>query len=78
MGHFAAHPWGLFDLQGNVSEWTRTETPDGRQIVCGGSFADRPADAGADRLRRFPAWRRIYNVGFRVVIEGDAHALTRR
>jgi formylglycine-generating enzyme required for sulfatase activity len=77
VGHFAAHPWGLFDVQGNVSEWTRTLAPDGRQIVCGGSFADRPAAAGAGWTRRFPAWRRIYNVGFRVVIEEDARALSR-
>ena len=77
VGHFKANPWGLHDVQGNASEWTRTRAPDGRQIVCGGSFADRPATAGAGWTRRFPAWRRVYNVGFRVVIEEDAHAVSR-
>jgi formylglycine-generating enzyme required for sulfatase activity len=40
-----------------------------RRVVRGGSFFDRPARAQAFQRLAYPAWQRVFNVGFRVVVE---------
>lgn len=72
----------VYDLVGNVAEWTRTEgsVADQRR-VCGGSFAEKfqESDAFAASLRDPPVefvGDRNFALGFRCVV-GDAKGLVR-
>ena len=43
--------------------------PSGDKVVRGGSFFDAPQHCRSASRLRYPAWQRVFNVGFRVVCE---------